>query len=530
MNPFVVLTVCSALCGLGSLPLRAFAQESSEPPSPATSEESAAGSSTPQTPPIAPPTSTGGSTADPAAIERIRLSADAIRNAETISFRLRTSASGVIANSTPVVDYAVKMRRNSQIGGKWTVRVSGEGKRRPTEPSQPIDCLFEGDTVTWVDHAQKKIIKRSARSARGPLLQLVNVGRVPEVMGDEPMASLLASVEAVIEKQEELDGTACDAILLRPKAKASRVRAWVSQGDHLPRKIEKLIESSSVGGFSAVEFVDLRIGESIEPVDVELRTPEGYTEDFSGGGMTARPGAPVNDEGPTDRAGSETPRPTPIVPRVTPNFRPTGDEAGANGSNANTGEQASNAGGDSNRSRDVSTIATPTVSARSVDFDLKLSDGTVLAMSSLRGRPAVLFFGGTWSLPSRSAVKSVEAIRDRFKDAASFVAVMSRERRPESAAEFMRGLGLSIQIAPTGDDAVKATQVRLVPSFVVVDSTGAIREVIEGFSPTTADEIDRVMSELTGMQPSPSRTPDADAADAPGDASGEDSAAGSNGG
>lgn len=444
-----------------------------------------------QPPPAAPPTEQGTpepSGADSAGMDRVRAAATALREARTLSFRLKTKATGMLVSGTPIVDFSIRMVRTAE-GGGWSVRVEGEGRRRETESPQEVTALFDDTVVTWIDHAAKSVGSKPIRSARGPSFQLIYAARVTEIMSAEPLTKELASVEAVLEGQEEFDGVTCDIVGLRAKAGLSATRWWFGQADHLPRKIEKSIKTSAAAGSSSIELLEMQTGAPIAQADLQIRTPDGYTRvdeaSHTGGAAPIRV-PPVHTQPPPQEPVATEPPPA-------------------------SGEESGSAGEPTEETRVPTPVAPPSRAEApdSSPVELKLTDekGQVIDLATLRGHPVVLFLMATWSLPSRSAITEAEHLRTMLDEHTPLLAVAVQERFPEKAGEFVRGKQASLRVVPKGDELASKLNVRVLPAVIVLDTQGVVHTKLEGIKSDQWDQITKAIEALGGHVAAPAATP-----------------------
>lgn len=444
----------------------ALAQETSDPP-PAPVEH--------PTPGEQAPTITGAGV-DQAAVARIRAAADAISQAQTLSFRLHTTATGMLANGTPVVDFGIRMVRTASTPNPWLVRIDGEGKRRPTEAPQEVAATFDDMTITWIDHEAKLLHSKAARSARGQAYQVIYAARIAEIMAAQPLARELAPAEAVLESPAEFDGVMCDVVSIKTRTGNSRVRWWIGQNDNLPRKVEKLVESAAGRGSSTTEFMQIRVGESFTQKELELQLPEGYARGENDSPRAINPPAPRPPQNTqTPRPIDENIEPTPTQPQATlPETRP------------------------------------PDPPARvPVELTLIESDGTKLDLASLRGKPVILIFAATWSLPSRNLLEDAEQLKVSIGEQIPILALAVRERYPDQVAAFIRDRKVSLRVFPRSDDAAKELGVEVLPAVVILDATGTVAHTMQGVSKSNFADVWSHVAQLGGP-PAPVR-PEADA-------------------
>ncbi len=421
---------------------------------------------------------------DAGALEKLTAAAGAVREARALSFRLKTRADGLLANGTPLVDFAIKMLRDPAHPAGWIVRVTGEGRRRANEDPQEVSAAFTNDEITWVDTPAKQVTTKPIRSARSQHLQIVYAARVMEFMTDDPLGRELKAGEIALEGHEELDGVACDIIGVRARSKGAKSRWWIGQTDHLPRRLEKLVESTSKGGSSTMDFLEMHADGPLTPADVEVPTPDGFTRASVGGTPAGLAGVPAHP----------APRPETETETVRP---PDSVEAGTEASNSETAGPAPRPAEASPTPVEHAAPPAPRPAAdEPVDLQLEQDNGTKVSLASMRGRPVVLYFMGTWSLPSRSLLPELERLKTAYNGEIPVLALAVRERYPEKVAEFIKSMGATLRAVPRADGAARALDIRLVPAVVVLDADGVVRKSIQGVRQADVEELGVLIPEL----------------------------------
>ncbi len=152
------------------------------------------------------------------------------------------------------------------------------------------------------------------------------------------------------------------------------------------------------------------------------------------------------------------------------------------------------------------------------DFTLQTLDGETLNLRERLGEKAtVVVFWATWSPRSAEALadfqKLYEAYRDRGLQVIG-VNVEHQEWEPGAEAEverFVREHGIGFPVVIDRDLAVfNAYGVIAVPSLLLADAQGEIRELLEGYAHTTRDDFrDRVLELLGVLERRPAPAPEA---------------------
>lgn len=130
------------------------------------------------------------------------------------------------------------------------------------------------------------------------------------------------------------------------------------------------------------------------------------------------------------------------------------------------------------------------------DFALSDINGTLLALRDLRGRPVMVNFFATWCTPCRMEVPVIQAAYEAYTDQALFIVGVDVGEKPETAAHFVRQLGLTYPIVLDRDGEVTVNQykVRGIPASFFIDREGIIRSVHRG--PITKALIENYLAKI----------------------------------
>jgi peroxiredoxin len=136
--------------------------------------------------------------------------------------------------------------------------------------------------------------------------------------------------------------------------------------------------------------------------------------------------------------------------------------------------------------------------ARAPDFDLRDRAGARVRLSALRGKVVLVDFWATWCAPCREELPVLERIY-RAHHGEGFVVVginVDAERR--NMDDFVRRFHLTFPIAhDTGHRVADRYGPRTMPSSYLVDRSGVVRFVQQGFRASDADDLeDRVVQLL----------------------------------
>ena len=115
------------------------------------------------------------------------------------------------------------------------------------------------------------------------------------------------------------------------------------------------------------------------------------------------------------------------------------------------------------------------------DFSLPNLAGANVALSSLRGRPVVLYFWATWCHYCLEAMPELEAVRAEYKEAGLEVLAVNILENPEKVRAHVRRHNLSLPILLDLEALVTQSYVvRATPTYFLIDHEGILRDVIVG--------------------------------------------------
>jgi thiol-disulfide isomerase/thioredoxin len=402
---------------------------------------------------------------DPAAKEVLQAMSDAIANATSIRASIKTTVTGSLSNVTPSTEAVVRLRKSDS---GWLIRVTGSGTRagQPTN----FDVAWGSGSITWLDHKEKKLVGRPQNEARGGSYAMASQAMPTQIIESPPFNKELAGEEISHAGVEDVDGQTCDVLHVRYPKRKTLLKLWIAQSDHMLRRLERSTETTKITSTTVQELTGVALNKDIPDAEFIIAAPDGYSSDITtpqqfekGRPIKARPPASETFEHPADA--------TLVTP---PGAEPPG----------------------------APPTSQPAIDAATLpSFQLTLSDGTTLSTDSLRGKPAVLVFWGTWSLPSRDALEPLCRFAASLREpGVPVIACAVRERSKDAAAEFLKGYqprnrtgddrldtGV-LKIAGSADALARDLTINRYPTMLAVDAQGRIVKRLEGFDPTKTIE------------------------------------------
>lgn len=380
--------------------------------------------------------------------ELFEKAAQTLQKAKSITYRVHSSGTGSFDTFTAKVDAEVKMiRSEAQLGvGGWIVRVTGLADSRQ-DHNLAIDALWMDRSVEWLDPATNKLVERPVRDAKGSVVSTAsgtNI-RIEELTQFKPFEKILRSDEFIMEGQSEVNGVLCDQLetIVHLNGRDSRTRWALGAEDHLPRRIERIVESTAMKGSMIAEISGVQVAfdaPAFTPESLRIKLPGGYTED------RVVPPAPAR-----------------LNPASRPDYDgPLGPGAGGATKGAETGPGA--------QPQQPAAVTLPQLPA----FTAKAADGTEVSNASIAGHVAVFTYFGSWSPQCKEWHGTLKGVTDKFGDQVQVYALAVRDRSAEAAQRALERAGVSFTLVPQGDAAAEAMHVKVYPTTIVVGKTGEV--------------------------------------------------------
>lgn len=371
--------------------------------------------------------------ADPDAVERLQSAAQALREARTLSYKVKISSKGAWEALSLKVDGSVAMRRIENQEHGWQLRREGTADV-PTIGKVNYLVVSDDRTAKWIDHEKKSLIERYTASARDRQYTMAASAWLKQLAEKEPFAKDIAAPTTTLEGTEERDGVLCEIVLADYGENKEKYRWWLGATDHMPRKVEQILDSSTLKNVTTYELSEFRLNPELGEETFALKAPGGYSEE-------------------------RIPEPVPYNEHMA--------GAGAFEMDGVT---------------PTPMMAAPLKIAQLPAFNLSGPGGQKVSSESLRGEVAVIDFWGTWCSPCKKSTPEVQALSERFKgQKVQVLGVAVRQKTHQEPIDYFKENKLTYQLLLDGDQFAKDCRVTKYPTFIVAGFDGEVLAYKESF-------------------------------------------------
>ena len=132
------------------------------------------------------------------------------------------------------------------------------------------------------------------------------------------------------------------------------------------------------------------------------------------------------------------------------------------------------------------------------DFDLELMGGGRVKLNQHKGKEIVMLdFWTTWCGPCRRSMPAVAGVANAYKDKGVVLYAVNQSEGSEEIEEFLKKEKLNVTVALDSDGSVGDRYgADAIPHFVVIDKTGVVQVVHQGFSPSLKTTLSRQLDDL----------------------------------
>jgi len=132
------------------------------------------------------------------------------------------------------------------------------------------------------------------------------------------------------------------------------------------------------------------------------------------------------------------------------------------------------------------------------DFTLKTLDGQEMTLSKLKGKVVLLDFWATWCAPCREAIPHLINLQKTYQAKGVEVIGMSVDRGDvETVRRFVKSMDIPYPIMLTPEEVSRNYGVTALPTTILIDKEGKIRQKLLGFTSEISKQITSTLIELT---------------------------------
>lgn len=144
----------------------------------------------------------------------------------------------------------------------------------------------------------------------------------------------------------------------------------------------------------------------------------------------------------------------------------------------------------------------PPVQASAPHFSLKTLDDKEIALSKLKGKVVLLDFWATWCAPCRESIPHLVQLHKTFQEKGLEVIGMNTDRgNIDAIRRFVKSMDIPYSIVITPDEVEKNYGVTGLPTTILIDKSGKIRQRFMGFTSEISKQMTATVTELTSEKP-----------------------------
>ncbi len=145
---------------------------------------------------------------------------------------------------------------------------------------------------------------------------------------------------------------------------------------------------------------------------------------------------------------------------------------------------------------------TQLTSSLAPDFTLQTLDGKEITLSKLKGKVILLDFWATWCGPCRESIPHlIQLYKTNQKDGLEVIGMNTDRGDIDTVRHFVKSMDIPYPIAITSQDVERSYGVTGLPTTILIDKDGKIRERIVGFSSEIAKQMTAVVVDLVSEKP-----------------------------
>ena len=136
------------------------------------------------------------------------------------------------------------------------------------------------------------------------------------------------------------------------------------------------------------------------------------------------------------------------------------------------------------------------------DFTLQTLDGQEVTLSKLKGKVILLDFWATWCAPCRESIPHlIQLYKTYQKDGLEVIGMNVDRGDMDIVRHFVKSMDIHYPIVITPDHVERNYGVTGLPTAILIDKEGRIREKIPGFSSGIAKQMTAKVVDLISEKP-----------------------------
>ncbi len=135
------------------------------------------------------------------------------------------------------------------------------------------------------------------------------------------------------------------------------------------------------------------------------------------------------------------------------------------------------------------------------NFTLKTLDGQEITLSRLRGKVVLLDFWATWCGPCRESIPHLIQLYNDYREKNFELIGMDVDKGDvETVRKFVKSLDIPYPIVVAPEEVARSYRVNGIPTTILIDKEGNIRERLAGFSNAISQQLATKVAELTSRK------------------------------
>jgi len=136
------------------------------------------------------------------------------------------------------------------------------------------------------------------------------------------------------------------------------------------------------------------------------------------------------------------------------------------------------------------------------NFTLQTLDGQEITLSKLKGKVILLDFWATWCAPCRESIPHlIQLYKTYQKDGLEVIGMNLDRGDMDIVRHFVKSMDIPYPIVITSQDVERSYGVTGLPTTILIDREGKIREKIVGFSSEITKQMTAVVVDLISEKP-----------------------------